>query len=147
MDRRDPVADAIGIGQGLGDAASENVGIEHLGFGFEGEQAIELDDRGQIAAGRPRGSESGRAGSSAHGRSLRLMRARRLASWSTRSSSSVKPERPSRAILASTSSSRASSCSSGSTETDGDLRASRRRWPSNETGSATATGSARAGPG
>ena len=57
-------------------------------------------------------------------RSLRLSRARRLASWRIRCSSSVRLARPSRAIFANTSSSRASSCSSGRTETADVLRRS-----------------------
>ncbi len=45
----DPVADSVGVGNRLGDTESENVGVERFGFGFEREQAIELDDGGQIA--------------------------------------------------------------------------------------------------
>ena len=45
----DPVADSIGVGDGLGDTASENLRVERFGFGFEREQAIEFDDGGQIA--------------------------------------------------------------------------------------------------
>src|SRR5262249_14115410 len=103
----DPVAEPIRLDESQGDSAVEHGRIEYFLLGLDGQQAVEFDDRRLVR--RARGPHhAGGAGEIAHGRSLRRMRARRLASWRTRCSSSVRPARPSRAILASTSSSRLS---------------------------------------
>lgn len=75
----DPVANSVGVGKGLGDAAPENVQVEHLRFTLEGEKAIELNYCGEIARAGV-ADQGGGNRDLVHGRSLRLMRARRLAS-------------------------------------------------------------------
>src|SRR5262249_14750203 len=107
-----PVAQPIGVGQGGGDAPGQDAVVEHLRLALQGQGRVESGDH-VVVVGSGGADDRGRGVYVHHRRSLRRWRARRLASWRTRISSSVSPSRPSRAILARISSSRASSSSSG----------------------------------
>ncbi|MGC1720570.1 MAG: hypothetical protein WA746_16435, partial [Isosphaeraceae bacterium] len=68
-----------------GDRWQEDRGVEHLVLGLGRQQAVELDNRRAIGRDSVPDQREGTGHGRGHQRrSLRLSRARRLASWSTR---------------------------------------------------------------